>query len=103
MDDSLTPSLKTLWSKPISSLPTFADLGRLAKRIDVSTTEEVVPSLSKPQDSSDSGDKVDDLPNAWYLGRALQTVASKLESPTSYPKVLEGIKKFKEAAGTQPD
>jgi hypothetical protein len=106
MDDSLTTSLKNLWGKPIGALPTFADLGRLAKRIDVSTTDEV-PVAPKPnadlQTSSDAGDKADELPNAWYLGRALQTVASKLETPASYPKVLDGIKAFKEAAGTQPD
>ncbi len=94
MDDSVTTSLKGLWLKPIGSLPTCADLGRLAKRIDVMEDGELKIHPAKNEESS---------PNAWYLGRALQTVALKLESSEVYPKVLEAIKQFEAAAGNQPD
>jgi hypothetical protein len=94
MDDTVTTSLKSLWLKPISSLSTCADLGRLAKRIDV-LEDGVVK--NKPSETEESS------PNAWYLGRALQTVALKIENSDSYPKVLEAIKHFEAAAGDQPD
>jgi hypothetical protein len=95
MDDSVTASLKSLWLKPIGSLPTCADLGRLAKRIDV--LENGVVKTHLPTEKDDSS------PNAWYLGQALQTVALKLESSELYPKVLEAIKLFETTAGNQPD
>ena len=102
MEDSLTQTLKDLWAKPFGSLPTSTDLGRLAKRIDVFTSDGGNDSGNR-NSRSDEGDKSDDLPNAWYLGRALQSVASKLESPNEYPRVLDAINKFKVNAGTQPD
>ena len=94
MDDSVTASLKSLWLKPIGSLPTCTDLGRLAKRIDVLEKGEV---KNHPTENGDSS------PNAWYLGRAFQMVALNLECSELYPKVLEAIKHFETAAGNQPD
>ena len=118
--------LRALWSKPIKNLPTFIDLGRLAKRIDVFVESETSPTDSnsvglipgdqaashKPDNIGESLSRENSsrksmnnskMSRADCLARVVQSVAACLESATVNSAVSVAIPKFVEDAGDNLD
>lgn len=129
MQTSLETDLRNLWKKPIKSLPTFIDLGRLCKRIDVfvesstaeannKTLNDVSPSDASLESNSSGSRKmafrrlsstaskfnIVQESRAESLAHVIKAVASNIESK-AVSKVLEdeAIPKFVTDAGDNLD
>lgn len=108
MDDDISflQSIRALWAKPINQLPTYIDLGRLAKRIDVflddnsvSTKAESTPGQGQGQAPANQREDS----RAQDLANVIEVVATRLESEEVSSKVRSAIPKFVEDATDQLD
>lgn len=98
-------SLRELMKKPLSSLPTFIDIGRLSKRIDVfireesdEGIEEEISSVIKNRNSASLTKS-----HAHYLAKVLRQVAIYLEPEDQRDKILAAIDNFEKNAGDELD
>lgn len=114
---TIKEEVTSLWNRPIAALPTFIDLGRLCKRIDVYVKEEKDQEREEPPSviSSRPSEDVLLVPQfrkpvnerselrAQDLANAISAVAVKIESPEVNAKLPDILSKFVQDAGENLD
>ena len=98
-------SLRELMKKPLSSLPTFIDIGRLSKRIDVFIREDSEEGIEEEINTAMKNRNSVNLTksHAHYLAKVVRQVALFLEPEDQRDKILQAVEAFEKNAGDELD
>ena len=103
----LEGSLRALYAKPLSSLPTIIDIGRLSKRINVvilgDNNETVDDGDSEENDKDITSVEQLDKSHAYYLSKIIKRVLIAVEPKETHEKLLLAVDEFEKDSLNQSD
>jgi hypothetical protein len=97
-------SLREMLEKPLANLPTFIDIGRLSRRIDVFIIEEAQAEEAQVVDSPrDTIVETNEKSHAHSLSRVVKKVMMHLEPVEQHERLLQALDEFVVKSGDSLD